>query len=210
MKLREYIKNLIFENMDKTLKLKEIEKEISNCRKCPLYKTRKFPVAGEGNSDAKILLIGLGPGYNENLQGKPFVGAAGKFLDELLELAGLKREKVFITNVMKCYLPNNVATEEEIKICASYLERQIEIIKPKVIMNLGNVATSFIFNKFGLKVQNIGKIHGNRLLVRNLLLEAEIIPMYHPATALYNAGMKEILKEDWKKFQILRFKYFLI
>jgi uracil-DNA glycosylase family 4 len=203
MRLKKYTKDLIFENMDKILKLKEIENEVKECKKCPLYKTRKFPVAGEGNPDAKVLLIGLGPGYNENLQGKPFVGAAGKFLDELFELAGLKREEVFITNVMKCYLPNNTANEGEIKTCTSYLERQIQIIKPKVILTLGNVATSFIFNKFGIKVQNIGKIHGERFKVRNLLLQAEIIPMYHPAAALYNAGMKEILKKDWEKISNL-------
>lgn len=204
MRLRKYIKNLISESMNKILKLKEIENEVKNCRKCPLYKTRKFPVAGEGNPDAKVLLIGLGPGYNENLQGKPFVGAAGKFLDELLELAKLKREEVFITNIMKCYLPSNVAKEEEIKVCTFYLERQIQIIKPKVIITLGNVATSFIFNKFGLKVQNIGKIHGNRFRVRNLFLQAEIIPMYHPAAALYNAGMKEVLRKDWKRISNLK------
>jgi len=203
MRSKKYIKNLIFESMDKILKLKEIENEVKECKKCSLHKTRKFPVAGEGNSDAKVFLIGLGPGYNENLQGKPFVGAAGKFLDELLELAKLKREEVFITNIIKCYLPNNTASEEEIKTCTSYLERQIQFIKPKIILTLGNVATSFIFNKFGIKVQNMGKIHGDRFRVRNLLLQAEIIPMYHPAAALYNAGMKEILRRDWEKISNL-------
>ena len=185
--------------MNKSQKLKEIENEIKKCVKCPLHEIRKFPVAGEGSPDAKVLIIGLGPGYNENLQGRPFVGAAGKFLDELLELAGLKREEVFITNVMKCYLPKNTAEDKEISTCTYYLERQMEIIKPKIIITLGNVATSFIFNKFGIKVQNIGKIHGERFRVRNLLLQAEIIPMYHPAAALYNAGMKEVLKKDWEK-----------
>ena len=190
--------------MDKILKLKEIENEIKKCAKCPLHKIRKNPVAGEGNPNAKVLLVGLGPGYNENLHGKPFVGAAGKFLDELLELAGLKREEIFITNIMKCYLPNNIAKEEEIKTCTPYLERQLEVIKPEVIITLGNVATSFMLDKFGIKVQSIGKIHGQRFRVRNLILEAEIIPMYHPATALYNAGMKEILKEGWKKISNLQ------
>jgi len=204
MRLRKYIKNLISENMDKILKLKEIENEIKKCAKCPLHKIRKNPVAGEGNPNAKVLLVGLGPGYNENLHGKPFVGAAGKFLDELLELAGLKREEIFITNIMKCYLPNNIAKEEEIKTCTPYLERQLEVIKPEVIITLGNVATSFMLDKFGIKVQSIGKIHGQRFRVRNLILEAEIIPMYHPATALYNAGMKEILKEGWKKISNLQ------
>jgi uracil-DNA glycosylase family 4 len=190
--------------MDKILKLEEIEKQVKKCVKCTLHKTRKNPVAGSGDPNAKILLVGLGPGYNENLHGKPFVGAAGKFLDELLELAGLKREEIFITNIMKCYLPNNIAKEEEIKSCTPYLERQIEIIRPEVIITLGNVATSFMLDKFGIKVQSIGKIHGQRFRVRNLFLHAVIIPMYHPAAALYNAGMKEVLRGDWKKISHLK------
>jgi len=189
--------------MDTVQKLKEIEDEIKKCKKCPLHEKRKNPVAGEGNPDAKVLLIGLGPGYNENLQGSPFVGAAGKFLDELLGLANLKREDVFITNIMKCYLPNNFATQEEIETCTPYLERQIEIIRPKVIITLGNVATSFIFEKFGLKVQRIGEIHGEIFKVDNLF-KTRIIPMYHPASALYNPNMKEILREDWKKISKLK------
>jgi len=189
--------------MDNILKLEEIEKQVKECVKCALHKTRKNPVAGRGNPNAKVLIIGLGPGYNENLQGKPFVGAAGKFLDELLELAGLKRKEVFITNIMKCYLPKNIAKEDEIKACTPYLERQLEIIRPEVILTLGNVATSFMLGKFGIKVQSIGKIHGQRFKVRNLFLQADIIPMYHPAAALYNAGMKDMLRSDWKKIKNL-------
>jgi len=189
-------------NSGKILKLKEIEVEIKKCTKCSLHKTRRNLVVGEGDPDAEFLLIGLGPGYNEDLQGRPFVGAAGKFLDELLELVNLRKEDVFITNIMKCYLPNNFASQEEIEACTPYLERQIEIIKPKVIITLGNVATSFILEKFGFKVENIGKIHGKKFKVNNLLLNAEIIAMYHPASALYNPNMKEILKGDWKKIKI--------
>jgi len=190
-------------NSVKALKLKEIETEIKTCTKCPFHKTRKFSVPGEGNIDVGVMLIGLGPGYHENLQGRPFVGAAGKFLDELLELAGLKREEVYITNIMKCYLPKNLATEEEIKTCTPYLDRQIEIIKPRIIITLGNVATSYIFQKFRLKIQSMGKIHGKMFQVSNLLLQAKIIPMYHPASALYNPGMKEVLRQDWKKLEFI-------
>ena len=186
---------------NKILKLKEIENEVNKCKKCPLHKTRKNPVSGEGNPDADIVLIGLGPGYNEDLEGRPFVGAAGKLLDELLNLANFKRKDIFITNIMKCYLPNNFATQEEIKTCTQYLERQIESIKPKIIITLGNVATSFILSKFDFKVETIGKIHGKRFNINNLLLNAEIIPMYHPASALYNPNMKEILREDWKNIR---------
>jgi uracil-DNA glycosylase family 4 len=185
-------------NNIKTQKLQEIEKEIRTCSKCPLHKTRKLPVPGEGNIDTGIILIGLGPGYHENLQGKPFVGAAGKFLDELLELAGSSRKEVFITNVIKCYLPDNKPTEEEIEACKSYLDRQIEIIKPKIILTLGNVSTSYVLKEFGLKPESMWKIHGKAFQINNLLLQTKIIPMYHPASALYNPNMREILRVDWK------------
>jgi len=188
-------------NDTKTQKLEEIEKEIRTCSKCPLHKTRKLPVPGEGKVDSKIILIGLGPGYYENQQGKPFVGAAGKFLDELLQLAGLSRKGVYIANIIKCYLPNNMPTQEEIKTCTPFLDRQIEIIKPRIIVTLGNIATTYILKKFGLKPESMFKIHGKIFQVNNLLLQAKIIPMYHPASALYNPGMKDILRTDWKNLR---------
>ena len=189
--------------MNKREELKSIEEEIKVCRKCSLWKTRNLPVPGEGNPDAEIMLIGLGPGKEEDKQGRPFVGAAGKFLNELLALAGLKREEVFIGNVMKCFLPHNVATEEQIKACTPYLDRQIEIIKPKIIITLGNVATSYILQKFGFKPQPISKIHGKVFKVSSLFQQLKIIAMYHPATALYNPRMKEVLREDWKRVKEL-------
>ncbi len=178
-------------------KLEGIDKKVKICSKCPLHKTRKFPVIGEGNINAKFMLVGLGPGYNENLQGRPFVGAAGKFLDELLELAGLKREDIYITNVIKCYLPDNNPTKEEIEACSSYLDRQIEIIKPDIIITLGNISTTYIFQKYGLEPHSMGDVHGSVFRISNLL-QTKIIPMYHPASALYNPDMKEGLREDWK------------
>jgi len=189
--------------MNKREELKSIEEEIKVCRKCSLWKTRNLPVPGEGNPDAEIMLIGLGPGKEEDRQGRPFVGAAGKFLNELLALAGLKREEVFIGNVMKCFLPHNVATEEQIKACTPYLDRQIEIIRPKIIITLGNVATSYILQKFGFKPQPISKIHGKVFKVSSLFQQLKIIAMYHPATALYNPRMKEVLREDWKRVKEL-------
>jgi len=186
---------------EKIKKLEELEKEIGKCKKCELSKTRKFPVPGEGKIDARVMLIGLGPGYHENLQGKPFVGSAGKFLDELLKLAGVERKEVYITNVIKCYLPDNHPTREQIKACSLYLNQQIELIKPEVILTLGNISTSYIFQKFNLKLESIGKIHGQVFEISTLLLYAKIIPMYHPASALYNPGMKELLKNDWEKLR---------
>ena len=188
-------------NFEKVLKLKKIEEEIKRCEKCSLSKTRKLPVPGDGNVDAKVMLIGLGPGYHENLQGKPFVGKSGKFLDELLELGGVRREEVYITNVIKCYLPNNNPTQDQINLCSNYLDKQIELIKPRVILTLGNIATSYIFRKFNFKLEPMGKIHGKILQLSTLLLQAKIIPMYHPASALYDPGLKESLRTDWESLK---------
>lgn len=185
----------------KSKKLGKLVKEIKTCRKCPLWKTRKNPVPGEGDVNTKIMLIGLGPGFNEDRLGRPFVGRAGKFLDELLSSIGIKRREVYITNVVKCFLPNNIATNEQIKACVPYLDEQLAIIKPKIIIALGNVAASYIFKKFGLKSVGIGKIHGKIFEVNSLFGKIKIIPMYHPATALYNPKMKEILRKDWRNIK---------
>ena len=177
----------------------KLRRRVENCRKCRLWKTRSRPVFGEGPEDAKVVLVGLGPGYHENVEGRPFVGAAGKLLDELLALSGLKRGDIYITNVIKCYLPNNKATEEEIKMCTPYLDKQVEIIKPKIIIPLGNVATRYVFDKFGLQTASMRNLHGKIFSVSTLFLQAKIIPMYHPAAALRNPGLKEVVKNDWKK-----------
>ncbi|MEA1925516.1 MAG: uracil-DNA glycosylase [Candidatus Altiarchaeota archaeon] len=183
-------------------KLRELEEKIRECTRCSLSETRKNPVPGEGDINAKIMLVGLGPGYHENLQGKPFVGSSGKFLNELLKLARLKREEVYITNVIKCYLPDNKPTPEQIKACSPYLDLQIELINPETILTLGNVATSHISQKFNLGIGSIGRAHGSVFEINTLLLHARIIPMYHPASALYNPGMRETLRDDWKNLRI--------
>jgi DNA polymerase len=185
----------------KNEKLEEIVEEIKACRKCSLWKTRKNPVPGEGNINAEIMVVGLGPGFNEDRLGRPFVGRAGKFLDELLTLIGIKRKEIYITNVIKCFLPDNIATNEQIKACTPYLDKQLATIKPRIIITLGNVATSYILKKFGLKPINISKVHGKIFEVNSLLGKIKIIPMYHPATALYNPRMKEILRKDWKNIE---------
>ena len=114
-------------------KLEEIEKEVLRCKKCPLWRTRTKPVVGEGDPKAKIMFIGEAPGASEDASGRPFCGAAGKVLDELLEEAGIKREEVYITNILKCRPPGNRNPKaEEIKACTPYLERQIKMIKPKI------------------------------------------------------------------------------
>jgi len=186
----------------KSKQLEDLRSEVERCRKCSLWRTRKHPVFGEGPPDAEIMLIGLGPGRQEDLQGRPFVGAAGKFLDQLLEIAGLRRDEVYITNVMKCFLPENKATEDQIKACTPYLDQQIEIICPKLMITLGNVATSYIFGKFGLKTDSMERLHGKVFEISTLTFSAHLIPMYHPASALRNPPLKNRLIEDWKELRL--------
>jgi len=182
--------------------MEKIEEEIKNCKRCDLWKTRNHCVVGSGNLNAKIMFIGEAPGYNEDLQGKPFVGKAGKFFDELLSSVELTRDEVYITNILKCRPPGNRnPTEEEIKACTPYLDRQIEIIKPKIICCLGNFATNYIFKKFNLKPESISKIHGKIFNISNLFGIKYIIPLYHPAVAVYNFNMKNILLEDFAKLK---------
>lgn len=186
----------------KTNKLKKIKEEVIRCHKCSLYKRRTLPVIGEGNHQAKIMFIGEAPGANEDRTGRPFCGEAGKILDKLLESVNLKRKDVYITNILKCRPPNNRDPQkEEIEACVPYLLRQIEIIKPKIICTLGNYATTYILEKFGLKekIQGISRIRGQILQANNF----KIIPLYHPAVAVYNQNMEATLKKDFQKLKNL-------
>jgi len=186
--------------------LLEVEKEINqltqdvtNCNKCDLCKTRKNPVVGNGSLNSNVMFIGEAPGYHEDMQGVPFVGRAGKIFDELLQSIELKREEVYVCNILKCRPPDNRNPfDSEIKACTPYLDRQITAIKPKVIGTLGNFATSYILQKFGLEVEKIGKVHGKTYHIKNLFFDAKIIPLYHPAAATYNPNMKSVLMDDFK------------
>lgn len=192
--------------MTREKKVEEIRREVLSCRKCPLFKTRNNPVVGEGNLKAKIVFVGEAPGFHEDREGRPFCGAAGKILDELLESINLKREEVYITNLLKCRPPQNRdPLPEEIKACSPYLVRQLEIINPKVICPLGRYSMKFIFEKYGLadRLEPISKIHGKIFEVKSLFSDISIVPLYHPAVATYHPAMKEILKKDFealKKF----------
>ncbi|KPJ55248.1 DNA polymerase [Parcubacteria bacterium DG_74_2] len=184
--------------------LRKIKDEVLQCQRCALYQTRTYPVIGEGNHRTKIMFIGEAPGESEDRTGHPFCGAAGNVLDELLKSISIKREEVYICNILKCRPPENRNPKtEEIEACTPYLLRQIEIIKPKAICTLGNFSTAFIFEKYGLKdkIEGISKIHGKVFEVKTLFGSLKIIPLYHPAAATYNPNMKEILKKD---FQILK------
>ncbi len=178
------------------LNIEEVNKEVRNCIKCGLCKTRTNAVPGEGNPNADIVFIGEAPGKNEDLEGKPFVGAAGKFLNELLASIALTREEVFITNIVKCRPPGNRDPEEsEIKTCWPYLKRHLKIIKPKLIVTLGRHS----MNAF-LPNLKISQVHGRAKRYKGLWGEKQVyFPMYHPAVALYNGSYRKTLLEDMKK-----------
>jgi len=148
------------------------------------------------------MLIGEAPGYNEDIEGKPFVGAAGEFLDELLSICGLRRESVFITNIVKCRPPNNrEPTDLEVSSCKQYLDKQIELINPKAIVALGNVASLNVMSRFGIAWAPMGTIHSKIFRVAVPAGVLKIVPMYHPATALYKQPLAETMKEDWARLR---------
>ena len=190
---------------NRTAQLKKIRDEIWNLSKSPLYQYRKknkyLPVIGEGNHFAKIIFIGEAPGQREAETGRPFCGAAGKILDELLVSIGIGREDVYITNVVKDRPPNNRDPEPvEIEIYSPFLDRQISVIKPKIIATLERFSTKYILEKFNLpeKSESITKLHGKAIRTKASFGEVKIVPLYHPAVALYSAGSRQILEEDFK------------
>lgn len=171
--------------------LTQIAKEVSVCTNCALHKSRKKAVPGEGPAQAEIMFIGEGPGFHENEQGRPFVGAAGQFLDQLLAQAGVTRSDVWIGNVVKCRPPENRdPMPEELSACNAYLERQIEAINPSIIVTLGR----FSMGKF-MPGAKISQIHGQMRKVGNRY----VIAMFHPAAALHQAALKPAILADFAK-----------
>lgn len=172
--------------------LEQVAKEASVCSLCELYHSRKNAVPGEGPANADIMFIGEGPGFHENEQGRPFVGAAGKFLEELLANIGMTREQVYITNVVKCRPPGNRDPRpQEVDICTdTYLDRQIQAINPKVIVTLGR----FSMGKY-LPNAKISDVHGQAMWVKGRL----VVPMYHPAAALHQGSLKPAVERDFAK-----------
>ncbi|CAD5245172.1 type-4 uracil-DNA glycosylase [Thermococcus camini] len=184
--------------MGKEELMRKLEERIRNCQKCPLGRLRTNAVPGSGSYDAKVMFIGEAPGYWEDQKGLPFVGRAGKVLDELLAEIGLTREEVYITNIVKCRPPENRdPLEDEIKACSPYLDRQIDIIRPRVIVPLGRHSMRYILEKFGFEPEPISKIHGKTFEAHTLFGKIIIMPMYHPAAALYRPPIKEELRKDF-------------
>jgi len=171
--------------------LADLAREVSICKKCALAQGRTRAVPGEGPENAALMFIGEGPGFHEDQQGRPFVGAAGQFLDELLQSIGLQRADVYITNVVKCRPPGNRDPQpEEIAACQPYLDRQIALIKPQVIVTLGrySMARAFPYEK-------ISAIHGKPRKVGEIVY----VPMFHPAAALHQPSLRNTVEEDFAR-----------
>ncbi len=180
--------------MDSRISLENFYEEISNCKKCQLAYSRKNIVFGAGSAEARVVFVGEAPGYYEDQQGEPFVGAAGKLLSELLIGIGLDRKDVYIGNVLKCRPPQNRnPLPEEIELCKPYLLKQLEIINPRVVCTLGNFATQTILERrvpissVRAKLVQVGKFF--------------VFLLYHPAAALHRGDMLEPLREDFRKLK---------
>jgi len=171
--------------------LVELSRKISLCRECGLAEGRTNAVPGEGDPNADIMFIGEAPGFHEDQQGRPFVGAAGKFLDQLIDSIGLDRSQVYIANIIKCRPPNNRdPLPDEVDICRKWLSRQTEIISPRVIVTLGRHSMARFFPD-----ATIGKVHGTAKNINGQIYFA----MYHPAAALHQQSLKKTIEADMLK-----------
>lgn len=179
-------------NGEEILSLEKLFQTVKNCQKCPLYKSRTHLVFGKGNPKTKLMLIGEAPGREEDLRGEPFVGAAGKLLTTLLNEVGIKREEIYITNILKCRPPRNRdPLPEEIKACIPILQAQIQIISPRIICTLGKFATQTLLNT----EEGIAKLRGKLLKFKEGIL---LIPTFHPAACIYHQGWRKSLLGDLK------------
>lgn len=171
--------------------LARVAAEVKTCERCALHLGRKKAVPGEGNSQASVVVVGEGPGANEDEQGRPFVGSAGKILDALLAEGGLERREVFITNAVKCRPPGNRRPRKgELDACYPYLRRQIDAIAPSVVLLLGDTALKEFFPN-----RSLGEMHGT-VMVRG---GVRYFPTYHPASIIYNRSLSGTLDEDFRK-----------
>ncbi len=185
--------------------MKQIRDDVLALEESPLYEFRQknnyFPVLGQGSHHAEIFFIGEAPGKNEAETGRPFCGASGRVLDELLESVNLRREDVYVTNVVKDRPPDNRDPHRaEIDLYAPFLDRQIAVIQPSVIATLGRFAMEFVLDRYGNRDDKpkISQIHGNVIPLQMDYGDAHLVPLYHPAVALYNASEKDTLLADFK------------
>jgi len=185
------------------MKIEELNKIIRGCKKCRLSETRTNAICGEGNLNAKIMLIAQAPGEKEDREGKMFVGPSGKVIDELLNEAGIKRDEIYMTNLIKCILPKNrKPKQDEIEACSHYLNEEIKLINPKILAPLGYYATCYIFKKYNLPSPSkaeFSSIFGKLFLAE----DKKILPLPHPATCLYNPEFKKDLIKSYRKLKVL-------
>ena len=175
--------------------LTDLAARISTCTDCGLSATRTNAVPGVGPETAEVVFVGEGPGFHEDQQGKPFVGPSGQFLTELIRAGGMRREDVFICNVVKCRPPNNRdPLPDEVAACRKYLVRQVELIQPKVVVTLGRYSLQHF-----LPGQSISRVHG-----RHTIKDGQfVMPMYHPAAALHQGSLRTVLLEDFKRLPVV-------
>jgi len=185
------------------MKIDELNKMIKTCKKCILSKTRTNAICGEGNLNAKIMLIAQAPGVEEDKRGRMFVGPSGKVLDELLSKVGISRREIYMTNLIKCMLPKyRKPKQDEIKACSPYLDKEIELINPKILVPLGYYATHYIFQKYNLQLhakEKFSSVYGKLFLAG----DKKILPLHHPATLLYNPNLKQDLIKSYRKLYVL-------
>ena len=191
--------------------MERISSKINECHSCELAKSRKKIVTGDGNLYTSLILVGEAPGRKEDESGLPFVGSAGKILDEILESSGFSRSEIYITNILKCRPPRNRRPKKtEISLCEGYLVKQLELIRPLIIAPMGNSSLSYFQYMFGLEKSNIGASHGKVFEVKASWGSVKLIPLYHPAAAIYRRELLNelltdmrlvatLLKEDFKK-----------
>ena len=185
------------------MEIDELNEKIRECKRCRLSETRMNALCGEGNLNAKIMLIAQAPGEKEDKEGRMFIGPSGKVLDELLSTAGIKRDEIYMTNLIKCMLPKyRKPKQDEIKTCSYYLNEEVRLINPKILAPLGYYATAYIFQRYGILLPSkaeFSSIYGRLFLDK----DKKILPLPHPATFLYNPNFKQNLIKSYRKLQVL-------
>ena len=188
--------------MSKQELMDELVDEVGQCQRCRLWERAKKAVPGEGNLDASIMFIGEAPGYWEDVKGRPFVGAAGRLLDELLSSIDLNRGDVYIGNIIKHRPPNNRdPRRDEVEACSAYLDRQIEIVEPSIILTLGRHSAKYVLSKVDVKMRGITEVRGRIYMGKLFGFPGRVMPTFHPAAALYNPGYRSALEEDFQRLK---------
>lgn len=176
-----------------------IASDVSSCRKCGLAESRINAVPGEGDPFARLVLVGEAPGRIEDESGRPFVGSAGKILDQVLSAVELSRDEIYILNILKCRPPGNRRPRKsEIMLCEEFLERQLAVLKPLIIIPMGNSALQYLFKKNNVGKAVIGDVHGTIFNINASWGPVKLVPIYHPAAAIYNRELFDVLKKDMK------------